>query len=650
LLLFIEPVTVLDSNAETGRAVKVRWPKSFAVTLPAATAEWTSIALGGVLFAMLGIALAWSLVYVLIAAVGFVVCTWLAQSLARALICVFSALGLLGAILALASRLAPEALTALHMGWTVLFAAWWLTAMLGAAAYRRSGLRSDFGMAEMLGCGASIAIAAAIAVKLDFYSDLVGYLTQAEDNAAWVGIATRSGASDAVTPEFAGGAAGSVVPLLLGLLQSAQQADALASNAAFAAYALGIAATPLVATSLLRSLSSRSPILIAAFVAVIVAWAYHVPALLASFGHLSAMLVFLGLLLFISFAMFDREPLVLIPIGVGLAAMIGGSWFPIAPLAACIAFAVCLPFARENGITTKALFAAGTLLVAVVAFIQLAIVFEPSQLGDNGIVAVAKVLLSAQGGTASIDPTLTVVALGGVIGLTALATNTSEASSRLATVLVGFVLYLVFAYSASYALEIELGYGIKKITFILVSAILIGLISAIPRFNLPRRPLIAAITVLGLGSLIYGGGGELLSRTWPGELAKPIWLAPARAATASEGSREARPMACFSNIPGENYLCTRWAGELAPSGDGAFYDYRASVVSGGDVAAAVAALRTSGTLAESDLIFLTKPDPSLPWSRELFLGAHRVIGLDGKPIARPIDRRGSETRKRPTNP
>ena len=57
-------MTVFDPKAEAGRKLTGRWPSSLSFTVPAVTAEWVSVGLGGMLFALIGIAFAWSLGYI----------------------------------------------------------------------------------------------------------------------------------------------------------------------------------------------------------------------------------------------------------------------------------------------------------------------------------------------------------------------------------------------------------------------------------------------------------------------------------------------------------------------------------------------------------------------------------------------------------
>lgn len=631
-------MTALNSNAEAGHKLAGWWPSSASITLPAATAEWVSVALGGMLFALLGIAMAWSLIYIVVAAVGFALCTWLAQSLARGLICVFASLGLLAAALALLSRLVPELFATLSLDWLVLFILWWVTALLGAWAYRQTGLGSDYGIAEIFGAIASLIIAAFVASKLNFHSDLLGYLTQAEDNAAWVTLTTAFGGSGSVGPEFAGTATGAVVPLILGLLYSAQVSEIPASNAVFAAYTMIIVLTPLLAVSLLRALTKQRLMVTLSFSAITFAWAYGPPAnFFSTFGHLSATIVFAGLLLVTSFYMFDRGPIAALPIGVGLCALIGGTWFPLAPLAATIAIVLCAQSALQSGRTVRlALLALST--VGLLVFSTQTVIITGSSAPSLDFVERARNLMTQGGGTATIDPSILLIALGGTVALAAMAKWGDRFILGLSSLLMGFVFYVAALYALSAGLQVGLDYGVKKVTYLVVSVTVIGLIAAIPRFRVDSRPLVAVMIALTFGSFLYGGGSALLSREWPGELSNPRWLYALQKAVASQPSDEPRPVGCYGPDTLEAYLCTRWAGAVTRAGDQTLYPYRAAVVRGEDPSATVRELERTKTLEQVDLILLEPPDPSVPWSGNLFLQAGRVFGLDGEPIKRSKNR------------
>ncbi len=642
LLLFGVPVTGLDSNAEAGHRLAGWWSGSPSATLPGATAQWVSVALGGILFALIGIAMAWSPIYIVVAAVGFALCTWLAQSLARGLICVFASLGLLGAALSLFSRFVPELFATLSLDWLVLFLLWWATALLGAMAYRRSELESDYGIAEIFGVGASLIIAVFVASKLNFHADLLGYLTHAEDNAAWVTLITAISGAGSVAPEFAGTATGSVVPLTLGLLHSAQASEIPAPNAVFAAYTLIIVLSPMLATSLLRTLTKQRLMVTLAFSAIIFAWAYGpLAAFFSTFGHLSATIVFAGLLLVTSFYMFDRGPITVLPIGVGLCALIGGTWFPLAPLAAALAIALCLQSVLQSSRTVRLALLGVSALGLLLFSTQTAIVTGSSAPGLD-FVERAKSLLTQSGGTATIDPSIVLIALGGTVALAAMAKRGDRVILGLSSLLMGFVVYVAALYALSASVQVGLDYGVKKVTYLVVSLGIVGLIAAIPRFQVNARPLVAVMIALTFGSFLYGGGSALLSRAWPGELANPRWLYALQAAVASQPAGDARPVGCYGPDTLEAYLCTRWAGAVTRAGDQILYPYRAAVVRGEDPSATVRELERTKTLGQVDLILLEPPDPSIPWSTDFFLQAGRVFGLDGEPIKRSKNRRSHD--------
>lgn len=623
------PVAVPSSNAETGRPSAGYWPSSLSFALPAATAEYVSVALGGLLFALIGIAMAWSVIFIVIAALGFALCTWLAGSLARGLICVIASIGLLAALLALASKFIPGIFSSVGVDWGVVFVIWWAVALAGSGAFRRSGVESGFGLAEIAGCGMSIVIAAFLAVKLDFHSDLLPFLLHAEDNAAWVSLTTQAAADPSLGANFAG-ALGPVMPLLLGLLHGAQQSDVPAQTATFAAYALAVVFTPLIASSLLRGLKDRPPLVILAFAAIVFAWAYHLPALLyAQFGHLSATWAFLSVLLITSFVMFDRFSVWALPIGIGLVAFLGGAWFPIAPLAACLAAALCIPLAKSSGRGPR---------IAIGAFFVLALIFiliQPEALGislGSGLSGLSGVkgLYLAGGGTAELDPLLLLITLAGVVALASVVATRDKSLQGLSALLIGFLVYIAAIYALSDLLQIEIGYGVKKLTFVLGFAVLTALIASLARFPLDRRTTIAVLVALSVGVLVYGGGNDLLGRKWPGDETYPSWLAGVQKVIASQPASGARPIACVGADQLVAYACTRWAGALTPAGDSTFFGYRSEILIGGTEAnRLVNELGSTGVLASGDIIVLNPPAKNVPWSYTMVREGGRVFGPTG---------------------
>ncbi len=589
---------------------------------------------------MIGFALAWDTGYLVLAAAGFAACTWLARSLARALICVVAALGLIGALMVLLSSLDVELLGSLGIGWGVMFIAWWLVAVACAIGFRFAQVEKEFALAELLACLVSVTIAAIVASKINFHSDLLFYLVHAEDNAAWVGLSTQAAASSSIGSLFIGTTMGPIMPMLLGLLSSAQQYDVPETNAVFALYTLAIVLTPLAAVTLLRGLSGRPRLPVIAFAAIVFAWAYAVPVLLyTNHGHLSAIWAFLGLLLVISYFAFDRATLWSLPIGLGLLLFLGGVWFPFAPLAACGAIVLALWSVRNSG-------RGGRLtVVALLGFGVIALIVQLQRSGvpigtDSAQLKVSLTsLYQSTGGTAAIDPTLLVMTLGGIVALAFFRARTGDPRRPLSALLIAIAAYLIAIYAGSSLLGVGGGYGVTKLTYILAMGSAVTLIAVIPRFTLPSRPLVTLIVVLGLGSFLYGGAGGLLQRSWPGDRGYPVWLAPVETVVSSQLPGHPRPVVCFAVEPFLSYNCTRWAGALTRAGDGEFLSYRLDIVAAGAARGAqagtiVKTLARNGTLARSDVIFLEKPDKNTRWAQTLLQRGGRVFGPGGKPLKR----------------
>ena len=606
------------------------------MALPRTASELSSIFLGGLLFVVIGLALEWSLGYLVLAALGFSISTWLARSLSRALICTFGALGLVAALMVLVGSIDGTLTETLGIGWGVLFVFWWIVAVLCAGAFRLGGVDEDFGLAEIVGCAASIVIAAIVAVKINFDSDLLFYLIHLEDNAAWVGLATQNEAAQSISQQFVNSTLGPVIPELLGILGAAQKPSIPNVNAVFAAYTVPIVLCPLITAALLRKLSDRPRVAIIAFAAIVFAWAYMVPALLfRDFGHLSAIWVFLTLLLAASFFAFDRKDLWAVPAGLGLLLLLGGLWFPTAPLAAALAAALCIISVRLRGNVARALM----LVLLVMAGLAICLQLYHSGIAiGTGLQALSdsiKGLYLSEGGAPEIGPLVTLLALSGTVGLAFLTTRIGKPGANLFWFLIAALAYVLAVYAGSNLLGVGAdSYGVKKLTFLLVFATTMILIATTARLQLSGKPLVAIVVSLSIASFVFGGAGMLLIRSWPGVGEYPSWLPAIEKVANGQAASAPRPIVCFGDQNAMlSYKCTRWAGALTKAGDGAFLDYRLSVVNAGtETGATVIGLRRSGVLAGSDIIFLERPSKASWWGNVMLKYGGRVFGPDGEPL------------------
>jgi hypothetical protein len=303
-----------------------------------------------------------------------------------------------------------------------------------------------------------------------------------EDNAAWVGL-TRGVASQASVGPGINGALGPVIPTILGLLHEFQRAGIPTYNATFSAYALVVFCIPIVVASLLVGKIGFKPLAAAAFVLMLIAWAYRVPFLLfASYGHLSAIRAVLFLIGLVVFFMRARKSTATLFVGMGLALAVGTVWFSIAALGMGAAGAVLVITWSGIGRYARALGIAGFVVVTYVLVRQL-----PVSAGDNPAIPheTFSSLYAAQGGTASIDATLFVVILIGVAGLSWLGARFGRELSRTSTLAICGVLYIGAVYVGAYALRVGVGYGPTKVAFVVGSVVLVLLLSAVPRFVLP---------------------------------------------------------------------------------------------------------------------------------------------------------------------
>jgi hypothetical protein len=262
-------------------------------------AQVITIATAAVLFAMLGGGLRWEPQYIVVGAVAFVVATWLTGSIVRALACVLGAVGVVAALVATAVVIDQGLLASMGVRWSWFAYAWWAVIVALAVAWRAVTPNRDFGIAELIGALASLAIAMFLAFKIDYGMNLLVYLVQVEDNEAWVGLLTLISQSPALGPGFEQhvDARGPIIAMILGLLGHFQRSGVAGYNAAFSAWALAVVLTPLAAASLLRTNRVRNSVVLAIFALITIGVALRLPLLLfASYGHLTATWAFLALL------------------------------------------------------------------------------------------------------------------------------------------------------------------------------------------------------------------------------------------------------------------------------------------------------------------------------------------------------------------
>lgn len=601
--------------------------------------EVVSVVFGGLLFVAIGLALNWKPGFVVLAAAGFTAATWLSRSLARALICAIGALGVVAAGMTVVSSIDSGLASSLGIGWSAMFFAWWLAAVALSICLRMGGPEREFGVGPLVGVALSIAISLVIARKIDFGSNLLFYLVAFEDNAAWVGLSTQLQANaGSIGGSFIGSTLGPLMPLIIGTLGSAQRSGTPWVNSVFASYSLAIILSPLVAASVVRGMAKRPWPVTVIFTLIVFAWAFGLPAtLFLSAGHLSATWAFLGVLLLISFWAFDLDGIWILPAGLAIALFVGAAWFPIAPLAGVVAIVIAALSVRRSGRRTRAIVLGITVLAIVALLIQL----HRSGVGigtdATGLVNSIKGLYASQGGTAELDGLLVAAALGGITLLAFEAKRLGQAGTRLSTILLLILAFLIAIYAGGYLLQVPGSYGSKKLTYVLGYASLIVLIGALARANINGRSLAAVIAVLAFTSLTYGGGGQLLQRAWPGDGSKPTWLKPVEAAVARQDPKRPRPVVCFGPDAMTTYLCTRWAGALTAAGDGAYLGYRLDVVHNGSKnwKSILRGLKEDGTLRDSDVVFLTQPVDGTPWGWTLARNGGRLFGPYGNRLPTP---------------
>lgn len=598
-------------------------------------AEIVSILVAGALGLSIGAALAWSIPYAVLAAIALAASTWLARSLARAVICLLGAVGSLAAVFAGAVLISSTLLASLRITWTIAAVALWALTVAYAFLLGRVAGEREHGLAEI--AGALIAIAAALAVwrKVDYSSDLLRLLVHVEDNEAWVAVITQVTSSDYIGPAFIPSfdGRGPVIATILGLLTVFQRADVPLYNAALSGWALAVLLTPVCAAALLRRLPMRSVLAILVFAAVTVAWAWHLPFLLfASYGHLTAVWAFLFLLTAAAALMFEPGRFVVVPVLAGVAFGAGATWYPIFPLGALILALVAYRVLRGEAGWRRIVGVAVATVAAIVLVLQtgqsVGLINAPDDV-PFGI----KNLYVAQGGTASLDGGLQLLVLIALVLLAAVpVARRPEGVDGLWRLMVVAVGYVAAVFAGAQLLKAGIGYGPTKVWLIVGFAVVVGLIAIVPRLGMPTRVVVAAALVLTLGSLIYGGAGAALSRTWPGGGTDPQWLVALREATQSTDPAERRPLACVSNDKYAAYLCTRWGAGMTTGSVFPYLGYRLKVSQEQDPTPEIDALIADGTVARSDVIVLDPPDEARAWAWPLIENAGRVLGPDGMPI------------------
>jgi len=584
------------------------------------------------LFAAIGHALAWSILYLVLGAGVFAAATWLTKSLTRAVACLFGALGIAAAVVATAVMFSESLLATLHVTWSWFGVAWWVLVLVLAAIVRRGNYDRDFGLAEVVGCWGGVLVGLWVTHKVDYAASLIRYLLQVEDNEAWVGLITKIGSSNALGPGFAEkfDGRGPIIAMILGLTQHFQNTGISMYNGAFSAYALAIVLTPLIAAGLLRRCSICSASVLVVFTLIVIGWAYHVPFLLfASYGHLTATWAFLFLLATVAVIAFDKQRAVIVPLLAGTIFAMAAVWYPIFPLGFVALVVVGWRSWRADVGVARIAALAVVALTALVLIAQMAqavgLIGSPNK-GSSNVTS----LYAAQGGTAALDGSLGLIVLISLVGLGFVPlTMAPQTLSTLWRSMLVAVSYVGIVFAGAFVAKVGLGYGPTKVWFILGFAVVVVLVSIVARLRLPTRAVVAAILVLSIGSFLWGGSGDVLSRSWPGGGTDPGWLPPIAAIAATENPSAPRPIGCFSNDKYNTYFCTRWGAGLTGASDVPFLDYRIQVMSDQDPTATVSELAASGQLAGSDIVVLDLPDEGHPWAWTLIKNAGRVYGADG---------------------
>lgn len=600
--------------------------------------EVSSVALAGLMFALIGMALDWSFGWSGLAAVSMAFATWASRSLSRAFYCLFASIGVVSAVVS-AAILLHLPLADLGVTWTFVCVGFWLLVIGFGLLLRTADVDRDFGMMEIVGALMTTVFAALVAVRVDFSTNLLYLLIPSEDNAAWLFLTTAVQSSPVLGPGF-GGNLGPVVPLLLGLIGWMQEPSIPRTNAAFAVYAFAAMLSPAIVTLTLRKIRGRGLVAFVCFPIVAIGWFWMAPERLTAMGHLSALLATISTIVAISYLVFERTRWLSSLVAIGVIFTMGAVWFPMLPLAVFLIVIVGLRMWRQGSAAHRVVLGLCGLGAVVVLYRQ----FQSAafQFGlEKGLESIhepLRILFTAGGGTATLDPLLLALIVVGVAGSQFLRTDSDTSVATLSRMLGVMLGYLVAVYALGAILEFGFrGYGPSKLTFVVGSVMLVMLVALVARISMTRRQLVVVLLMLLFGSLTWASMGGLLSRGWPGAGVSPPWLTPVlKIADSQMASGDNRSLGCLSADVWETYSCTRWAESLTSQGTGGFGPYRGAVVTNGDVASVVDGLVDSGAIADSALIILSIPDTS--WALKLINNAGAVYNIEGE----IVDARGPD--------
>ena len=592
-----------------------------------------------ILMVVMSIALRWDLLFVVIAGASFGLSTWLTRSITRAMICLFAAFGLFGLVYSIVASVMPTVVNDVRLSWSVGAIIVWALVVACALCSRQTSSKSEFSAAEMLGCWVAVAMALFVAVKIDYSHSLLSLLVHVEDNQAWVATTTQLHAAGGITTF---NVLGPIIPTLEGVLL-AQQRDGISMyNSTFSAYALAMILLPVVVFGLFRQPANRSRLGVIGFGLVATLWAYALPVLLfSSYGHLSAILVFLGLLVAVGAVVFEEVDLWSIPLVGGAIFFMGAAWFPIAPLGACLLVIFSVSYWRRVGRRGRLVIAVVAVLVMLALVAQVALVLNV-RLGD-GLGKVRAGLTSvygSTGGTAAVDGLLLVLIIAAVVVFGLRTQWLDGPAHRLWVMCMVAFAYVVTVLTGAFLLKTISGYGPVKLQYLVGWAVLILLIAIAARLRLERSAVTAVLLGLVLLGFAIGGTGALVAGRWPGTGSNPSWLAAVEAVGNADDVLVSRSIGCFSSDKWQAYMCTRWVAGVIAAGDGVFLGYRLRVVNELDPAAAVNSLVESGQLANSGVIVLDPPHPDHTWGWRLINAVGVVYDGTGR-----VTREGSNGAK-----
>jgi hypothetical protein len=610
-------------SSELSREWRTRWHLMKASIGSSRVRSAAFALLTGVFGMTFAVGLGWQVPAAAVAGVSSVVLGFLAGGVTRFLAAWLIALGATGVILGVSESVRGDA-HALVMAVMLVVLSFGI-----ALVWRRSG-RVTPAFIDFAGVGLGFALALVFAFKMNYSVDLTYKLLGAEDNAAWVLIASVGSLDNAsLSAITVVESVGTTVPTYISMMSRFQPSTSTAGNAVMAGYAGIMILVPLALAAVVRATGVRD--WKRESIVGLLATVFTLGSMfsLAAYGHFTAVGVSLILLFALAVLMELRQA----PYAHGLAAsaiafVAGSFWFPVIPLAVLLVMIATAVAIRHSHGARRKLIAGGVALASIGALaMQLR-----QNLGSSGD---ANVLFRALGAGFTIPSEVLVIGLGALV-VTAAATARGAFSRRdLTWVLVLYVGYAAAIVAADLVMSGARNYGSTKVSVVVFTVAVAAMIVVMHTYAVDWRTFLMACVVVSF-VLVYlpGTGQTVLARSWPIKSGPPVWLAPLSTLTADAKKDGLDPSSavCLSNGTTNAdyftaYVCSRWAEAITGAVSEEAYDYRAGLVNQYTVNDALLnRLDSSGFTPNSYVVQINAgAEPLQPWASHMVDTAKEVI-------------------------